>query len=158
EIKSHDQLGKEVIRVQDVIELEKRVKPNTDIIGIDEIQFFDDSIIDFCDYLANTGKIVIVAGLLKDFADNFFPLKDKFGEKSNYNISELLRISDQVTYLKALCTYDINGTESRKCAREATRVQRFVYGKVAPLDSETVQTGGKGDYEPRCRQHFVFYK
>lgn len=153
EIKSHDQLGKGVIRVEDVAELRERIDANTDVIGIDEVQFFDSSIIDFCDYLVNHGKIVTVAGLLKDFADNFFPFKDH-----KYTMSELLRISDQVTHLKALCTYDINGTENRKCAREASRVQRFVDGNIAPLDSPIVKIGGTESYAPRCRQHFVFYK
>lgn len=158
EIKSHDQLGKEVVCVEDVAELKQRIEKNTDVIGIDEVQFFESSIVDFCDYLVNQGKIVTVAGLLKDFADNFFQFKDKCGGESIFNMSELLRISDQVTHLKALCTYDINGAENRKCAREASRVQRFVDGKIAPLNSPIVEIGGTKAYAARCRQHFQFYK
>ena len=150
-ITSHDKLQREASYVGSVQELEEHVFPYTQVIGIDEVQFFEGSIIESCERYANQGKIVIAAGLLKDFRDQYFPFKD--GKK---NMSDLLQAADLTTILSAICNAT-NGNDEI-CGSDATRVQRFLDGEVAPPDSPIVQVGGKEDYAPRCRQHYVFYK
>lgn len=152
DIKSHDQLGKKAIPVKNVEEMRQYIEKNTEVIGIDEIQFFDSSVIELCGYLVEQGKIVIAGGLLKDFADRYFPF-----QKSRENMADLLRVADTVIHLTAVCNYETNGSENKKCGREASRVQRFVDGKVAPLDSSIIKVGGAEAYAPRCRQHYKPY-
>ena len=148
-VTSHDGLQKEVEFIQGLAEMEKRVRPTTEVLGIDEVQFMESDVVNFCDAYAQDGKIVVASGLLKDFQDKYFIFKDKLKD-----MSALLRIADHVTYLKAICTYQ---EELAICGNEATRVQRVIDGKVAPADSPTVKVGGKKDYAPRCRKHFQFY-
>ncbi|MDO8510551.1 MAG: thymidine kinase [Nanoarchaeota archaeon] len=150
-ITSHDKLQRQANYVGSVPELEEKVSPDTKVIGIDEVQFFDSAIIDACENYANQGKIVIVAGLLKDFKDGYFPFKD--GKKT---MSDLLRAADNTTILTAIC--DAKNGNGEICGSDATRVQRFIDGHVAPQDSPVVQVGGKEDYAPRCRRHYQFYK
>ncbi len=150
-ITSHDKLQKEASYVGSVQELEEHVYPFTQVIGIDEVQFFEGSIIDACERYANQGKVVIAAGLLKDFRDDYFPFKD--GKK---NMSDLLRAADLTTILSAICNAK-NGNDEI-CGSDATRVQRYINGEVAPYDSPVVQVGGTESYAPRCRRHYQFYK
>jgi len=150
-ITSHDKLQREANYISSAQELEQHLSSDTQVIGIDEVQFFDSAIIDTCERYANQGKVVIAAGLLKDFRDEYFPFKD--GQK---NMSDLVKSADIITTLTAIC--DAKNGNGEICGSEATRVQRYIDGKVAPYDSPVVLVGGKQDYAPRCRQHYQFYK
>ncbi len=150
-ITSHDKLQREANYVRSVQELEDKLSLSTQVIGIDEVQFFESSIIETCERYANRGKIVIAAGLLKDFRDEYFPFSD--GKKS---MSNMLKAADTSTILTAICNAKNGNGEI--CGSDATRVQRFIDGQVAPYDSPVVQVGGKESYAPRCRQHYQFYK
>lgn len=104
---------------------------NYDIIGIDEIQFFDDDIIKIINKLADDGIRVIVAGLDMDFkAEPFHPMP------------EIMAISEMVTKLHAVCN---------KCGKEASRSQRLINGKPAKYDDPIVVIGASESYEARCR-------
>ena len=149
-ITSHDKLRREANYVSSVQELEEKLSPTTQVIGIDEVQFFDSAIIEACENYANQGKIVIAAGLLKDFKDEYFPFKG--GKK---NMSDMLKAADTTTILTAICNAQNGNREI--CGSDATRVQRFIDGNVAPYESEVIQVGGKESYAPRCRQHYQFY-
>ncbi len=149
-ITSHDKMQREANYISSAQELEQHLSPDTQVIGIDEVQFFDSSIIETCEKYANQGKIVIAAGLLKDFRDEYFPFKG--GKK---NMSDLLRVADTTTLLTAIC--DAKNGSGEICGSDATRVQRYINGEVAPHDSPVVLVGGKQDYAPRCRQHYQFY-
>src|SRR3989344_9415621 len=116
-ITSHDQLQLQANYVGSVQELEARVSPHTQVIGIDEVQFFESTIVDACEEYARQGKIVLAAGLLKDFRDQYFSFKD--GQKT---MGDLLAAADEVVYLSALCTQPISDIE--KCGQLATRVPR----------------------------------
>jgi len=70
-----------------------KLSENFDVIGIDEVQFFDDGIVDVCNALANSGKRVIVAGLDMDYKGK------PFGQMPN-----LLSIAEYVTKVHAVCT------------------------------------------------------
>ncbi|MDP3640528.1 MAG: thymidine kinase [Nanoarchaeota archaeon] len=149
---SHDQLQKESIAVQCAQDIASSLKPTTSlrrIIGIDEVQFLDSEVVSLCNAYANEGKIVLAAGLLKDFRDKFFTFSD--GKKT---MADLLAVADSINYFSALCT---QADGNRSCGKQATRVQRFVDGEIAPVDSPVVLVGGKEAYAPRCRKHYVFY-
>ena len=98
------------------------------VIGIDEIQFFDNKIVDICKTLANQGKRVIMAGLDKDF------LSQSFG-----SIPELLTQSEYVTKLNAICV---------KCGKDAHFTQRITN------DNAQILVGETDKYEARCRKCF----
>lgn len=117
-----------VDRAQDIL---KRVKVDTEVVAIDEIQFFDKEIVDVCEYLADKGIRVMVAGLDKDFRGEAFGV-----------MPELLTRAEFVTKLTAVCA---------KCGAPATRTQRLVDGKPASFDDPIVLVGAVEHYEPRCR-------
>lgn len=102
-----------------------------DIIGIDEIQFFDNDIVKIINKLSDDGIRVIVAGLDMDFkAEPFHPMP------------EIMAISEMVTKLHAVCN---------KCGKEASRSQRLINGKPAKYDDPVVVIGASESYEARCR-------
>ena len=102
-----------------------------DIIGIDEVQFFDENIVEVINNLADNGIRVIVAGLDMDFkAEPFYPMP------------EIMAISEMVTKLHAVCN---------KCGKEASRSQRLINGEPAKYDDPIVVIGASESYEARCR-------
>lgn len=149
EVVSHDGMRKEVIYVPSLEELIRLTRPDTEVLGIDEAQFFESRIVKFCDDYANRGGIAIVSVLLKDYRDRFFEFRD-----GKADASELIRIADSITPLKALCKFKIRG---KSCGQETTKVQRLIDGEPAPPDSPLKQIGGTESYSPRCRKHFKTY-
>ena len=121
--------GHAVSHAQSIIDL----GTGSDVVVIDEAQFFDDSLISAVNYLLNRGTHVIVAGLDRDF------LGRAFGP-----MGELLVMADVVTKLTAVCF---------KCKGEASLTQRLIDGRPARRDDPIVVIGGMGDekYEARCR-------
>ena len=105
-------------------------KRSIDAIGVDEVQFFPEEIVDLLDGLA-AEKLVIACGLNMNFKAEPFS-----------NTMHLAARADRVRYLSAVCVV---------CGREATRTQRLIAGKPAPRDSPVIVVGGKEIYEPRCR-------
>ncbi len=150
-VSSHDKLEFPATIVNSYEDLEKKYNPNVKVLGIDEIQFLESDVLSLLErHVMEYNGIVVVSGLLKDFKDDYFKFKD--GKK---DMSELIRIADDVVYLKAICTYKENG---EICGREATRVQRLIDGKVAPKDSPLILVGSTESYVPRCRDHYHFYE
>ena len=96
-----------------------------DVVGIDEVQFFDVGVVEVAEKLASNGIRVICAGLDMDF------LGKPFGP-----IANLLAIADYITKVHAICM---------KCGDLATHSFRKVDGQSQVL------LGEKGEYEPRCR-------
>lgn len=99
-----------------------------DVIGIDEVQFFDLDIVGVCQKLARDGKRVIVAGLDQDYRG------EPFGP-----IPHLMAVAEYVTKLHAICVV---------CGAPANHSQRIV------AEDDRVLLGAKEAYEPRCRRHF----
>lgn len=123
--------------VKDVAEMEKIMDENIDaeIIGIDEVQFFGDEIVDFCKKYVNFGKRVIVAGLDLSFrAEPYEP------------VPELMAIADEVDKLHAICTV---------CGKPAYASQRLLDGKPAYYEDPLVMVGTSENYEARCKRHFI---
>lgn len=98
----------------------------TDVIGIDEAQFFDDELPNVCDELAYRGVRVIVAGLDMDY------LGQPFGQ-----IPFILAKADYITKLHAICM---------KCGN----IANYSYRKIPNEDQ--FMLGEKDVYEPRCRK------
>lgn len=107
----------------------------TEVVGIDEVQWFDSGIIDIAEYLAGRGVRVVLAGLDQDFRG------EPFGP-----MPELLALAEEVTKLTAV--YMV-------CGRPATRTQRIVNGRPARYDDPVVMVGAAESYEARCREHHV---
>lgn len=105
-----------------------------DAIGVDEVNFFPESVVGLLDRLADEKKVV-ACGLNLNFKAEPFA-----------TTMELAARADRVTYLSAVCVV---------CGQEATRTQRLVRGEPAPKESPIIVVGGKGMYEPRCRDCFV---
>jgi thymidine kinase len=98
---------------------------NVDVIGIDEAQFFDDSIIEVCNELADNGIRIVIAGLDMDF------MGKPFGP-----IPALLAVAEYVTKVHAICM---------RCGNLAQ------YSFRKSEDSQVVLLGEKNLYEPLCR-------
>lgn len=119
--------------ITDPREMLSAIDREVDFVGIDEVQFFDERVVDVCIALANHGIRVVVAGLDTDF------LGRPFGP-----IGDLLAVSEHVVKLTAICAV---------CGADATRSQRLVDGEPASADDSVVAVGGQESYEPRCREH-----
>jgi thymidine kinase len=101
---------------------------NVDVIGIDEAQFFDNSIIDVCNSLADNGVRIVIAGLDMDF------MGKPFGP-----MPALLTISEYITKLHAICM---------RCGNLAQ------YSFRKSENEQVVLLGEKNIYEPLCRNCF----
>ncbi len=101
----------------------------SDVVGIDEAQFFDEHIVEVCNELASKGIRVIVAGLDLDFKGQ------PFGP-----MPALLAIADEVTKVHAICV---------RCGALAYVSHRIVAGE------KQVMLGEKQEYEPLCRECYA---
>jgi len=101
---------------------------NVDVVGIDEAQFFDDSIIEVCNTLADNGVRVVIAGLDMDFTGK------PFGP-----MPALLAVAEYVTKVHAICM---------RCGNLA----QYSFRKSA--EEQVVLLGEKNIYEPLCRNCF----
>lgn len=138
-IYSHNGSKMEATCVEYAKEILNLTKEETDVIAIDEAQFFDKEIVKVCQLLADRGKRVIVAGLDQDFRGK------PFGP-----MPELLAVAEYVDKLHAICMV---------CGRTASRTQRMVNGKPADYNDPTILIGANESYEARCRHcHQVTHK
>ena len=117
--------------VDSAAEIFRQVRPDTDIVAIDEAQFLDDGLVDVVTELANQGKRVILAGTDTDFRG------EPFG-----SMGALMCVAEQVDKLRAICV---------RCGELACRNQRLIDGRPARYDSPTIMVGGRESYEARCR-------
>lgn len=101
----------------------------SEVVGIDEAQFFDEQVVEVCQSLANSGKRIIVAGLDMDFSGK------PFGP-----MPSLMAIAEYVTKVHAICV---------KCGDIANYSYRKAGGE------RKVVLGEKDTYEARCRRCFV---
>lgn len=142
EVKSRDGRALEAIEIKspnDILEyLSKNKHTQYDAIAIEEGQFFDKSLGEVCNTLANQGYAVYVAGLDLDFRGNPFE-----------SMAYVLAYADHVTKLTAICTV---------CGAEANRTQRMINGKPASINDPLVLIGDQESYEARCRTHHIVKK
>ena len=128
EIVSHSEMRLPSVPVGSSAELMARLDHRTEVVGIDEAQFFDPGLVEVCQRLADQGKRVIVAGLDKDYRGAPFE-----------PIPSLMAIAEDVTKTLAICM---------RCGAPANNTQRLVES------AERVVVGAQGMYEARCRRCF----
>jgi len=134
-VTSHDG---QTIHAQPVVlpaEIFTLLHPSTTVVAIDEIQFFDATIVAVVEELAGRGLRVIVAGLDMDFRG------EPFG-----SMPQLLCRAEEVTKLHAICTV---------CGEQASRTQRLVNGRPAHYNDPVILVGASEKYEARCRAHHI---
>lgn len=154
EIITHDNSSFPSISVKNTSDLVNRITEGTQVIGIDEVQFFDDPIKEFI--LEKQKEYLIIATALQlDFRGNPFPLRSREGLEidSQFNVGGLMPYGKLITRYPQ-CTYL---EEERICRAEAMYIQRFRHDRsLAPSSDPTVVVGGGQIYEPRCLEHFIF--
>jgi thymidine kinase len=124
-IVSHSEMKMPSVDVATSAELQAQVKPSTEVVGIDEGQFFDAGLPEVCSALATAGKRVIVAGLDLDYRGvPFDPMP------------QLLATAEYITKTLAICMV---------CGGPGNRTQRLVQSQ------DRVLVGASGTYEARCR-------
>jgi len=129
QIVSHNTQSLESIVIDKADEIAALAK-DAQVVGIDEVQFFDMSVVAVCNKLADDGKRVIVAGLDQDYRGlPFEPMP------------QLLSVAEYITKTLAICVV---------CGNPADRTQR----KIANADRVVV--GAADSYEARCRKcHYI---
>ncbi len=131
-VTSHNGIGFEAQPVNKAHDIYDYLQPETTVVAIDEVQFFDPAVIELCEELADDGKRVICAGLDMDFRGvPFGPMP------------ALMARAEEVRKLHAICVI---------CADKASRTQRLIDGHPAAFDDPVVLVGASEVYEARCRE------
>jgi len=125
---SHSEMRIPSVEISTSAELLSLVEGATDVVGVDEGQFFDLELPAVCNTLADQGKRVIVAGLDQDYLGKPFE-----------PMPQLLAIAEYITKTLAICMV---------CGNPANHTQRLV------ASSARVLVGAQGTYEARCRACF----
>ena len=125
EVVSHSHWKVEALPVETSTDLLRAVNDRTEVIGIDEGQFFDDGLVEVVDNLAATGKQVIIAGLDTDYLRRPFEPIPSMCDRAEY-----------VTKMLAVC---------HRCGGPALYTQRIVQS------DDLVVLGATDAYEARCR-------
>jgi thymidine kinase len=125
---SHSDMRIPSVNLSSSRELLAQVLPDTEVVGIDEGQFFDAELPAVCSTLADRGKRVIVAGLDQDYLGKPFE-----------PMPQLLAIAEYITKTLAICMV---------CGAPANHTQRLVASNARVL------VGTQGTYEARCRHCF----
>ena len=128
EIVSHSEMRIPSTDVGSSAELLQMVDDTTEVVGIDEGQFFDAELPAVCNTLASRGTRVIVAGLDQDYLGKPFE-----------PMPQLLAIAEYITKTLAICMV---------CGNPANHTQRLV------VSSDRLLLGAQGTYEARCRRCF----
>lgn len=132
DVVSHSGISIRAIAINHTEEIHKYITDETQVVGIDEVQFFDEEIVAVALELADKGIRVIAAGLDLDFkAEPFGP------------VPELLARAEFVDKLQAVCV---------KCGAPATRTQRLINKEPARYDDPIILVGATESYEARCRK------
>jgi thymidine kinase len=130
-VRSHDGDSFVARPVRSSGEIPALVTPDTTVVGVDEVQFFDPGVVHVIRSLVAGGRRVICAGLDLDFRG------EPFGP-----VPTLLALAERVEKLEAICVV---------CGEAATRTQRIVDGIPAFYDEPIIVVGAKEAYEARCR-------
>lgn len=126
DVVSHSQWRIPCEVVERADEILARVNPRTEVVGIDEAQFFDEALPKACNHLASLGKRVIVAGLDMDYRGiPFGPMPT------------ILAIAEKVDKISAICS---------RCGAPAAYTQRLTESR------QQVVVGAADIYEARCRR------
>ena len=128
-IVSHSEMRHESANVHSAADVRSLIEDDTEVVGIDEGQFFDNELVNVANELARRGVRVIIAGLDQDYTG-----------KPWEPMPQLLAIAEYITKTHAICM---------KCGQSANYSQRTFESE------ERVAVGAAGMYEARCRMCFV---
>lgn len=128
-IVSHSEMRHESANSRSAAEILAKVDADTEVVGIDEGQFFDNELVHVANELAGRGVRVIIAGLDQDYTG-----------KPWEPMPQLLAIAEYITKTHAICM---------KCGQPANYSQRTFESE------ERVAVGASDKYEARCRRCFV---
>ena len=129
QIVSHSEMRHESANGRSAADVLEKVDPDTEVVGIDEGQFFDNELVNVANTLARRGVRVIIAGLDQDYTG-----------KPWEPMPQLLAIAEHITKTHAICM---------KCGQPANYSQRTFESE------ERVAVGASDKYEARCRRCFV---
>ncbi|HEX3556409.1 MAG TPA: thymidine kinase [Thermoanaerobaculia bacterium] len=129
---TRDKRELEAVSVTCSQDLRQRLRPDVQVVGIDEAQFFDDGLVDLVTGLADSGIRVIVAGLDLDY------LRRPFGP-----MPRILAVAEYVDKVHAVCM---------RCGAPAHYSQRTAGG------GEQLQLGDTESYEARCRRCYEAFE
>lgn len=124
-ITSHSAQSVDAAPVPDAAAIAAALRPGTQVVGIDEAQFFGPELVELVQSFADQGLRVIIAGLDQDYLGRPFE-----------PMPQLLAVAEQITKCSAICA---------RCGEPASRSLRLAGG------AETVQVGAAESYEARCR-------
>lgn len=128
EIVSHADRRMESDAVDSAKQILDRLDWRTQVVGVDEANFFGLDLVDVCQRLADAGKQVLIAGLDTDYMGRPFP-----------PMPDLLTLAESITKTLAICM---------RCGNPAKHTQRLVES------SDLIVVGAGGMYEARCRRCF----
>ena len=128
QIVSHSEMKMPSLVVTSAQQVQEWVAADTEVVAIDEGQFFDQSLVEVVNALADRGIRVIVAGLDQDYRGRPFE-----------PMPQLLAVAEYVDKTLAICM---------QCGAPANRTQRLVAA------TDRVVVGGSSEYEARCRRCF----
>src|SRR5918912_2675493 len=129
QIVSHSEMRHDSANSRSAAEILAKVDPDTEVVGIDEGQFFDNELVNVANELARRGMRVIIAGLDQDYTG-----------KPWEPMPQLLAVAEYITKTHAICV---------RCGQPANYSQRTFESE------ERVAVGASGMYEARCRRCFV---
>lgn len=124
-ITSHSAQSVDAAPVADADAIAAALRADTQVVGIDEAQFFGPDLVDLVQSFADEGLRVIIAGLDQDYLGRPFE-----------PMPQLLAVAEQITKCSAICA---------RCGEPASRSLRLAGS------GETVQVGAAESYEARCR-------
>jgi thymidine kinase len=128
EIVSHNDLRMKSQVIQQASEILPLVDPRTEVVGVDEANFFGPDLVEVATELADGGKQVMIAGLDTDYMGRPFP-----------PMPDLLSLAESITKTLAICM---------RCGNPAKHTQRLVES------NDLIVVGSGGMYEARCRRCF----
>ena len=134
-VTSHSGIDVDALPVSASSEILDGLDADTTVVGVDEVQFFDEGIVGVVEQLAQKGVRVIVTGLDMDFRGEPFGC-----------MPQLMARAERVDKLQAICMV---------CGRAACRTQRLVDGEPAHANEPIVVVGAQEMYEARCREHHI---
>jgi thymidine kinase len=128
EIVSHNDLRMKSQAIQTAADILPNLDSRTEVVGIDESNFFGPDLVPVASHLADSGKQVLIAGLDTDYMGRPFP-----------PMPELLCLAESITKTLAICMH---------CGNPAKHTQRLVES------TDLIVVGARGMYEARCRRCF----
>ncbi len=133
-VSSHNGSTLSAVATDDPQLINQFVAANTQVVGIDEVQFFSADIIDVIQELVNDGRHVVASALDLDFRGIPFGC-----------VPLLMALADSVTKLQAICM---------RCGKPAHFSQRIINNQPAKFDDPIIMIGAQECYEARCRDCF----